>query len=89
MLGLCGFGYQKGGSLGIRVSFFRLLLFCSSDFSTMHMIMFLMWGGRCVLGIKRKEDTLIVYHTISYLNDSFAFWIFHVCVILKFGTTDL
>lgn len=40
-------------------------------------------------GKKRKEVMLIVYHIISYLNDSFAFRIFYLLVVfLKFGTTD-
>lgn len=47
-------GIQKGGNLEIRVSFSRLFLFCSSDFSTMSMATFLMCGGEYVLGEKKK-----------------------------------
>lgn len=71
MLGFVILRIQKGGNLGIRISFFRLFLFCSSDFSTMSRFMFLMHGEEYVLR-KKKDVTLIAWHNFI-LNDSFAF----------------
>lgn len=70
VLGFYGLGYPEGWELGDLGFLFGHFHFCYSDFLSMSMVMFLMWGK------KRKEVTLIVYRTISYLNDTFAFRIF-------------
>lgn len=54
VLGFYGLGYPEGWELGDLGFLFRHFHFWSSDFLSMSMVMFLMWGREHVLGKKKK-----------------------------------
>lgn len=54
VLGFYGLGYPEGWELGDLGFLFGHFHFCYSDFLSMSMVMFLMWGGEYVLGEKKK-----------------------------------